>query len=120
MLALVRRVVFTPEKLKGKSQLEVTSSSCSSKTITTTSFVVEAGESTVSSHVEPRRCLGRLDVGPLDQHGGRCLLGPHARDLCVPLLDPALKAHALGDGFPERLLPRLAAHGDHHGALGEG
>ena len=53
VLALVRRVVFTPEKLKGKSQLEGNVILLLIMTITTTSFVVEAGESTVSSTWEP-------------------------------------------------------------------
>jgi len=53
VLALVRRVVFTPEKLKGKSQLEGNVILLLIMTITTTSFVVEAGESTVSSTSEP-------------------------------------------------------------------
>ena len=53
VLALIRRVVFTPEKLKGKSQLEGNVILLLIMTITTTSFVVEAGESTVSSTWEP-------------------------------------------------------------------
>ena len=53
VLALTRRVVFTPEKLKGKSQLEGNVILLLIMTITTTSFVVEAGESTVSSTWEP-------------------------------------------------------------------
>ena len=53
VLALVRRVVFTPVKLKGKSQLEGNVILLLIMTITTTSFVVEAGESTVSSTWEP-------------------------------------------------------------------
>ncbi|MGB0612344.1 MAG: (Fe-S)-binding protein, partial [Poseidonia sp.] len=51
--ALLRRVVFTPEKLKGKSQLEGNVILLLIMTITTTSFVVEAGESTISSTWEP-------------------------------------------------------------------
>ena len=50
---MIRRVVFTPEKLKGKSQLEGNVILLLIMTITTTSFVVEAGESTVSSTWEP-------------------------------------------------------------------
>ena len=53
VLALLRRVVFTPEKLKGKSQLEGNVILLLIMTITTTSFVVEAGEATVSSTWEP-------------------------------------------------------------------
>ena len=53
VLALVRRVVFTPEKLKGKSQLEGNVILLLIMTITTTSFVVEAGESTVSPRGNP-------------------------------------------------------------------
>ena len=53
VLALIRRVIFTPEKLKGKSQLEGNVILLLIMTITTTSFVVEAGESTVSSTWEP-------------------------------------------------------------------
>lgn len=51
--ALLRRVVFTPEKLKGKSQLEGNVILLLIMTITTTSFVVEAGESDISSTWEP-------------------------------------------------------------------
>lgn len=43
--ALLRRVVFTPEKLKGKSQLEGNFILVLIMTITTTSFVVESAES---------------------------------------------------------------------------
>ena len=42
--ALIRRVVFTPEKLKGKSQLEGNAILVLIFTITTTSFVVESAE----------------------------------------------------------------------------
>lgn len=42
--ALTRRVVFTPEKLKGKSQLEGNAILVLIFTITTTSFVVESAE----------------------------------------------------------------------------
>ncbi len=42
--ALTRRVVFTPEKLKGKSQLEGNAILLLIFTITTTSFVVESAE----------------------------------------------------------------------------
>jgi len=45
LAALTRRVVFTPEKLKGKSQLEGNFILVLILTITTTSFVIEAGES---------------------------------------------------------------------------
>ena len=51
--ALLRRVVFTPEKLKGKSQLEGNFILLLIMTITLTSFVVEAGETGVSSTWEP-------------------------------------------------------------------
>ncbi|MAM35897.1 MAG: hypothetical protein CL988_01880 [Euryarchaeota archaeon] len=51
--ALTRRVAFTPEKLKGKSQLEGNVILLLIMTITVTSFFVEAGESTVSSTWEP-------------------------------------------------------------------
>jgi len=47
--ALLRRVVFTPEKLKGKSQLEGNVILLLIMTICTTSFVVEAGESPSST-----------------------------------------------------------------------
>ena len=50
---LICRVVFTPEKLKGKSQLEGNVILLLIMTITTTSFVVEAGEPHVSSTWEP-------------------------------------------------------------------
>jgi len=53
VLALNRRVLFTPEKLKGKSQLEGNVILLLIMTITTTSFVVEAGEAGVSSTWEP-------------------------------------------------------------------
>ena len=43
--ALSRRLVFTPEKLKGKSQLEGNFILFLIMTITTTSFIVESGES---------------------------------------------------------------------------
>ena len=43
--ALTRRLVFTPEKLKGKSQLEGNFILFLIMTITTTSFIVESGES---------------------------------------------------------------------------
>ena len=43
--ALTRRVVFTPEKLKGKSQLEGNAILLLIFTITTTSFMVESAES---------------------------------------------------------------------------
>ena len=42
--ALIRRVVFTPEKLKGKPQLEGNAILVLILTITTTSYIVEAGE----------------------------------------------------------------------------
>ncbi|MDP6985642.1 MAG: heterodisulfide reductase-related iron-sulfur binding cluster, partial [Candidatus Thalassarchaeaceae archaeon] len=42
--ALIRRVVFTPEKLKGKSQLEGNTILLLIFTITTTSFVVESND----------------------------------------------------------------------------
>jgi len=51
--ALTRRVVFTPEKLKGKSQLEGNVILLLIMTITLTSFFVEAGEAGVSSTYEP-------------------------------------------------------------------
>ena len=51
--ALLRRVVFTPEKLKGKSQLEGNFILVLIMTITLTSFMVEAGETGVSSTWEP-------------------------------------------------------------------
>jgi len=51
--ALFRRVVFTPDKLKGKSQLEGNFILVLIMTITLTSFVVEAGETGVSSTWEP-------------------------------------------------------------------
>ena len=51
--ALLRRVVFTPEKLKGKSQLEGNFILVLIMTITLTSFMVEAGEAGVSSTWEP-------------------------------------------------------------------
>ena len=44
-LALSRRVLFTPEKLKGKSQVEGNAILLLIMTICTTAFVVEAGES---------------------------------------------------------------------------
>ena len=47
--ALTRRVVFTPEKLKGKSQLEGNFILFLIMTITTTSFIVESGESPSST-----------------------------------------------------------------------
>ncbi len=53
VLALIRRIAFTPEKLKGKSQLEGNVILLLIMTITTTSFVVEAGEAGVSSTWEP-------------------------------------------------------------------
>ena len=53
LLALIRRVIFTPDKLKGKSQLEGNAILLLIMTITTTSFVVEAGEAAVSSTWEP-------------------------------------------------------------------
>ena len=43
-LALNRRVLFTPEKLKGKSQLEGNVILLLIMTICTTAFVIEAGE----------------------------------------------------------------------------
>jgi len=51
--ALIRRLIFTPEKLKGKSQLEGNFILVLIMTITVTAFFVEAGESTVSSTWEP-------------------------------------------------------------------
>ena len=51
--ALLRRVVFTPEKLKGKSQLEGNFILLLIMTITVTSFFVEAGEVGVSATWEP-------------------------------------------------------------------
>ena len=51
--ALIRRVIFTPEKLKGKSQLEGNFILFLIMTITVTAFFVEAGESTVSATWEP-------------------------------------------------------------------
>ena len=51
--ALFRRVVFTPDKLKGKSQLEGNVILLLIMTITVTSFFVEAGEEGVSSTWEP-------------------------------------------------------------------
>ncbi len=57
--ALLRRVVFTPEKLKGKSQLEGNFILVLIMTITTTSFVVESAESP-SATWEP---LGHLVAG---------------------------------------------------------
>lgn len=57
--ALVRRVVFTPEKLRGKSQLEGNFILVLIMTITTTSFVVESAESP-SAIWEP---LGHLVAG---------------------------------------------------------
>jgi len=57
--ALLRRVVFTPEKLKGKSQLEGNFILVLIMTITTTSFVVESAESP-SAIWEP---LGHLVAG---------------------------------------------------------
>ena len=53
MAALLRRVVFTPEKLKGKSQLEGNVILLLIMTITVTSFFVEAGEAGVSAKWEP-------------------------------------------------------------------
>ncbi len=53
MAALIRRLIFTPEKLKGKSQLEGNFILILIMTITVTAFFVEAGESTVSSTWEP-------------------------------------------------------------------
>ena len=53
MAALLRRVVFTPEKLKGKSQLEGNVILLLIMTITVTSFFVEAGEAGVSATWEP-------------------------------------------------------------------
>ena len=50
--ALIRRVVFTPEKLKGKSQLEGNTILLLIFTITTTSFVVESNDDP-SSFWEP-------------------------------------------------------------------
>jgi len=47
--AFLRRVVFTPEKLKGKSQLEGNFILFLIFTITTTSFIVESGESPSST-----------------------------------------------------------------------
>ncbi|MEC7681526.1 MAG: (Fe-S)-binding protein [Candidatus Thermoplasmatota archaeon] len=47
--ALSRRVIFTPEKLKGKSQLEGNFILFLIMTITTTSFIVESGESPSST-----------------------------------------------------------------------
>ena len=53
MAALTRRLIFTPDKLKGKSQLEGNFILILIMTITVTAFFVEAGESTVSSTWEP-------------------------------------------------------------------
>ena len=53
MAALLRRIVFTPEKLKGKSQLEGNVILLLIMTITVTSFFVEAGEDGVSATWEP-------------------------------------------------------------------
>ena len=53
LAALTRRVIFTPEKLKGKSQLEGNIILLLIMTITVTSFFVEAGEEGVSSTYEP-------------------------------------------------------------------
>ena len=50
--ALLRRMVFTPEKLKGKSQLEGNFILFLIFTITTTSFIIESGE-TPSTTWEP-------------------------------------------------------------------
>ena len=52
-LALIRRTIFTPDKLKGKSQIEGNAILMLIMTITTTAFVVEAGESGVSKTWEP-------------------------------------------------------------------
>ena len=49
--ALTRRVVFTPEKLKGKSQLEGNAILVLIFTITTTSFVVESAENLSLIHI---------------------------------------------------------------------
>ena len=57
--ALLRRAVFTPEKLKGKSQLEGNFILVLIMTITTTSFVVESAESP-SAFWEP---LGHFVAG---------------------------------------------------------
>ena len=62
--ALTRRVAFTPEKLKGKSQLEGNAILLLIMTITVTSFFVEAGESTVSSTWEPIGYWVASSIGP--------------------------------------------------------
>ena len=77
--ALTRRVVFTPEKLKGKSQLEGNFILFLIMTITTTSFIVESGESP-SSTWEP---LGYwfAEQGVTEGTGNSSLLGSYVGDL---------------------------------------
>ena len=53
LFALIRRVVFTPEKLKGKPQLEGNVILLLILTITSTSFLIESYESTLTKTWEP-------------------------------------------------------------------
>ena len=97
--ALTRRVVFTPEKLKGNLKLRAISSLLI-MTITVTSFFVEAGEEGVSSTYEPIGAWVADTIVP----STNVVVGAYwAHMLAIAtflFLNTSFKTHAFGNGIP--------------------
>jgi Fe-S oxidoreductase len=64
IFALIRRVIFTPDKLKGKSQLEGNVILLLILTITATSFIIESYEATLTQTWEPIGYLVSQEMEP--------------------------------------------------------
>ena len=120
--ALIRRVAFTPEKLKGKPQLEGNVILLLILTIVTTSY--SSRRMRAHPAVGTHRCVVRKHPRRQSHVRGdrrRLVLGPHARHQHVPVPDTGLEAHASRHGGPECVLPRYTSNGDdapdrlHHG-----
>ena len=96
-LALNRRALFTPEKLKGKSQLEGNVILLLIMTICTTSYIVEAGENPHPTWEMIGAWVADI-FAPSQTTINGSLLGAYGRHLYILISDTAFKAHAFGYG----------------------
>ena len=100
--ALTRRVVFTPEKLKGKSQLEGNFILVLIFIITTTSYVIESIESP-SSITEP---IGFwVKSLELSDNVVYFLLGSYDCNLFILNFNSSIKTYAFSNGISKCIFP---------------
>ena len=99
--ALARRVLFTPEKLKGKSQLEGNFILLLILTITSTSFILNQGRAI--QVVGATRIPGFRNW--IVSNRNHCfILDAHGRNLQFSDFNSAVKTHAPRDGPPQCIL----------------